>query len=319
MKKGVLLKFITEKEVSSIIDYPSLIEELRNTFISNIKVPNRIHQDYENPEEGIDSTLLLMPAWKPSEELGIKILTVSPNNSKYKLPGINAVYLLFDAQKGGIKSVIEAKKMTSMRTAAASALASSYLSREDSKIMLMVGTGALSEELIRAHSTVRNIDKIYIWGRNKQNALKIVDKLKDEFNIHAIDTIEEVISSVDIISCATLSTEALLFGKNLRKGQHIDLVGSFKPNMREVDDELISNVDIYIDTPLAKKETGDLKVPLEKGLISDNSIKADLFELTTNNELARVSNDQITLFKSVGHALEDFAAARLIDKNFDKT
>ena len=309
------MKIITEEEVAKAIKYPILIEELKKAFISDIKVPSRIHQDYSNPKEGIDSTLLMMPSWVPSEELGIKVLTVSPNNSKYNIPGISAVYLLFDAHKGGIKAVIEAKKLTSMRTAAASALASSYLSRVDSKVMLMIGTGALCEELIRAHSCVRNLEKIYVWGRDKEKALHIVEKLKSEFNIEAIDRIEDKLGEADIISCATLSKEPLIFGKNIKKGQHYDLVGSFKPDMREVDDELISNVDIFIDSQMAKKESGDLKTPLENGIISEDSIKADLFELTRKEKNARTSKEQITLFKSVGHALEDLTAAKLVDKN----
>ena len=309
------MKIITEEEVAKAIKYATLIEELKKAFISDIKVPSRIHQDYSNPKEGIDSSLLMMPSWVPSEELGIKVLTVSPNNSKYNIPGISAVYLLFDAHKGGIKAVIEAKKLTSMRTAAASALASSYLSRVDSKVMLMIGTGALCEELIRAHSCVRNLEKIYVWGRDKEKALHIVEKLKSEFNIEAIDRIEDKLGEADIISCATLSKEPLIFGKNIKKGQHYDLVGSFKPDMREVDDELISNVDIFIDSQMAKKESGDLKTPLENGIISEDSIKADLFELTRKEKNARTSKEQITLFKSVGHALEDLTAAKLVEKN----
>ena len=309
------MKIITEEEVAKAIKYATLIEELKKAFISDIKVPSRIHQDYSNPKEGIDSSLLMMPSWVPSEELGIKVLTVSPNNSKYNIPGISAVYLLFDAHKGGIKAVIEAKKLTSMRTAAASALASSYLSRVDSKVMLMIGTGALCEELIRAHSCVRNLEKIYVWGRDKEKALNIVKKLKSEFNIEAIDRIEDKLGEADIISCATLSKEPLIFGKNIKKGQHYDLVGSFKPDMREVDDELISNVDIFIDSQMAKKESGDLKTPLENGIISEDSIKADLFELTRKEKNARTSKEQITLFKSVGHALEDLTAAKLVEKN----
>jgi len=312
------MRIITENEVTQIIKYPTLIKELRKAFQADIKVPPRIHQDFENPKEGIDSTLLLMPSWQPSEELGIKVLTVSPNNAKYNLPGISAVYLLFDAHNGMLKSVIEAKKLTSMRTAAASALASSYLSREDAKIMLMVGTGALSEELIRAHATVRKLEKIYIWGRNREKAEKIVEKLQSEFNIQVVDTIEEKITQADIISCATLSKEALILGKFIQAGQHYDLVGSFKPDMREGDDALISNVDIFIDSQMATKESGDINIPLESGHISKSSIKADLFELTQEKKRARVSQEQITLFKSVGHALEDFTAAKLVDTKLNE-
>lgn len=312
------MQIITEEEVTKVLTYPILIDELRKAFIADIKVPPRIHQDFENPKEEVDSTLLLMPSWQPSEELGIKVLTVSPNNAKYNLPGINAVYLLFDAHKGNLKAVMESKKLTSMRTAAASALASSYLSREDAKVMLMIGTGALSEELIRAHATVRKLEKIYIWGRDKEKALKIVQKLQADFDIQAVATIEEKINQADIISCATLSNDALVLGKFLKTGQHYDLVGSFKPNMREADDALISNVSIFIDSEMAKKESGDIKIPLESGVITEYSIKADLFELTREEKKGRTSQEQITLFKSVGHALEDFTAARLVYSKIEK-
>lgn len=306
------MRFIDKDEVKKVLDFPSLIEALRIAFISDIKVPPRHHHDFGNPKAGIDSTLLLMPAWEESESLGVKIVTVSPNNAKYDLPAIQGIYLLFDAEKGTIEALIEGKSLTSKRTAAASALASSYLSKKDASSMLMIGTGALSSELIRAHASVRDIKDVYIWGRNKSKAQKIADELKDEFNIKAIDNIEDQISNVDIISCATLSVEPLVLGKFLKPGQHIDLVGSYKPNMREADDELIKTVDIYIDSDMAKKETGDLKIPLESNTISEDDVKADLFQLTREEKTGRTSDSSITLFKSVGHGLEDLAAAKLV-------
>lgn len=306
------MRFIEKDEVAKALDYPSLIEALRSAFISDIKVPPRHHHDFKNPKEGIDSTLLLMPAWEESESLGVKIVTVSPNNAKYNLPGIQGLYLLMDAQKGTIEALLEGKTLTAKRTAAASALASSYLSRKDSNSMLMIGTGALSSELIKAHASVRDIKDVYIWGRDKSKALKIVDELKDDFNIKAVDNIEDEISNVDIISCATLSVEPLVFGKFLKAGQHVDLVGAYKPNMREADDELIKTVDIYIDTNMAKKETGDIKIPLDTNVICEDDIKADLFELTREQKAGRISDSSITLFKSVGHGLEDLAAAKLV-------
>jgi ornithine cyclodeaminase len=306
------MKFIEKDEVEKALDYPSLIEALKLSFKGDIKVPPRHHHDFKNPKEGIDSTLLLMPAWQESESLGVKVVTVSPNNAKYDLPGINGLYLLFDAQKGIVEAIMDGKALTSKRTAAASALASSYLSREDSSSMLMIGTGALSSELIRAHSCVRNIKDVFIWGRDKSKALKIVEELKDDFNIKAIDNIEDKISNVDIISCATLSAKALVFGKFLKAGQHIDLVGAYKPDMREADDDLIKTVDIYIDTNMAKKETGDIKIPLDNNIIKEADIKADLFELTRGLKSGREADSSITLFKSVGHASEDLAAAKLV-------
>lgn len=305
------MRFIEKEEVIKNLDYPSLIEVLKNAFINEIKVPDRLHYDYENPKEKIDSTLLLMPAWQEGISVGTKILTVSPNNAKYNLPAINGIYILFDGHKGELQAIIDGKPLTSKRTAAASALASSYLSRKDSTSMLMIGTGALSKELIKAHSCVRDLKEIYIWGRDKSKAQKIVDELP-EYNIQVVENIEDKISNVDIVSCATLSHNPLIFGKNIKEGQHFDLVGAYKPDMREADDEFIKNVDIFIDTNMAKKESGEIKIPLENKIIFEENFKADLFDLTRGKKEARVSDSQITLFKSVGHGLEDLAAARLV-------
>jgi len=306
------MKFLDAKSISAVLDYPSLIKALKKAFIAEVQVPPRHHHDFKNPKEDIDSTLLLMPAWIESESLGVKIVTVSPNNAKYDLPSIQGLYLLMDAHKGGIEAIMEGKALTAKRTAASSALASSYLSRKDASSMLMIGTGALSIELIKAHSSVRDIKKVYIWGRNKDKAQSIVNELKSDFNITAIDNIEDVISNVDIISCATLSQTPLVFGEYLKAGQHIDLVGAYKPNMREANDELIKKVDIFIDTNMATKETGDIKIPLDEGTITLDDIHADLFELTRGQHEGRKNSEQITLFKSVGHALEDLAAAMLV-------
>ena len=300
------MKFIDADKIENILDYKSLISALQEGFKSDIIAPIRHHHDFENPKECVDSTLLLMPSWQESEVLGIKLVTVSPNNTKYDLPSINGLYVLFDAHKGGVEAVLDGKALTTKRTAAASALASSYLSKKESSSMLMIGTGDLSSELILAHSSVRDIKKVYVWGRSLEKSNKIVEMLKDKFEISAVENIEEVISEVDIISCATLSSEPLVFGKFLKEGQHVDLVGSYKPNMRESDDEAMKKADIYIDTDMALKESGDLQNIIKE------EVKADMYQLCRGECDGRVSDKQITLFKSVGHALEDLVAAKLV-------
>lgn len=306
------MRFIEKEEVIANLDYPSLVEALKDAFINEITVPNRLHFDFKNPKENIDSTLLLMPAWQEGVSVGAKVLTVSPNNAKYDLPAINGIYILFDAHKGELQAIIDGKPLTSKRTAAASALASSYLSKKDASSLLMIGTGALSSELIKAHSCVRDLKEIYIWGRNKNKALKIAEDLGSKYNVQVVENIEDKFSEVDIVSCATLSATPLIFGKDIKKGQHFDLVGAYKPDMREADDEFIKNVDIFIDTNMAKKETGEIKIPLDNKIIFEENIKADLFDLTRGIKSGRVDDYQITLFKSVGHGLEDLAAARLV-------
>lgn len=306
------IQLISDNFIEENCDFRKLIEGLREGFsTSSIEVPLRHHHDFSNPEEKKDSTLLLMPAFQPGKDLGVKIVTVSPNNGKYDLPSIQGTYIYLDGHKGNIKAILDAKSLTGKRTAATSALASSYLSRKDASSMLMIGTGALAINLIKAHASVRPIKQVYVWGRTAEKAQMVCDALKDSpFTCEVVLTIEEVISDVAIISSATLSPTPLVFGKWLKAGQHLDLVGAYKKDMREADDEAILKSSVFLDTYQGGlKESGDILIPLTNGIITKESIKADLFELCSNNRVGRTADTEITFFKSVGHALEDLVAA----------
>lgn len=306
------IPYITSEEIEQGTDFLELINSLKTAFKDNTTlIPMRHHHDFPNPEIGEDSTLLLMPAWNPSKEAGVKIVTVSPENGQFNLPSIQGTYIYLDATKGSIKALLEAKNMTAKRTAAASALASLYLSRKDASSLLMIGTGALSMNLIKAHASVRPIKKVFIWGRSLEKAQIICDDLKNEsFTITPVKNIEDVISTVDIISSATLSKTPLVLGKYLVKGQHVDLVGAYKKDTREADDEVVSKGNVYIDTYQGGlKESGDIVIPLTSGVLLESDIKADLFELCADKKQGRQTALEITVFKSVGHALEDLAAA----------
>ena len=199
-----------------------------------------------------------MPAWSNEEYVGVKVVTVSPYNGQFNLPGIQGVYTLIKAENGLVEAQIDAKVLTVKRTAATSALASSFLSREDSSTLLMVGTGALSPELIQAHCAVRPITKVLIWGRSIEKAQAICDNLTTEgVSLSPIESIEAGMAEADIISVATLSQEPLVFGKWLKPGQHLDLVGAYRPDIREADDETLSRSSIFIDHEGAMTETGD--------------------------------------------------------------
>jgi len=306
------IPYITSEEIEQNTNFLELINSLKIVFKENTTlIPMRHHHDFPNPEVGEDSTLLLMPAWNPSKDAGVKIVTVSPKNGQFNLPSIQGTYIYLDATKGSIKALLEAKNMTAKRTAAASALASSYLSREDSSSLLMIGTGALSKNLIKAHASVRPIKQVFIWGRSLEKAQMICDDLnKESFTSTPIKNIEDVISSVDIISSATLSKTPLVLGKYLVAGQHVDLVGAYKKDTREADNDVIIKGSVYIDTYQGGlKESGDIVIPLKTGVLQENDIKADLFELCANKKEGRQTASEITVFKSVGHALEDLAAA----------
>ncbi|SDD68622.1 ornithine cyclodeaminase [Pricia antarctica] len=303
---------IPDNFINENTDFRELIAALKTGFASEeILVPMRHHHDFPNPKVGADSTLLLMPAWHSGKMAGVKIATVSPKNGQFGLPSIQAVYVLMDALKGTMKAILQAKSLTAKRTAAASALASSFLSREDSSSLLMIGTGALSTNLIRAHASVRPIKNVYVWGRNFEKAQAVCDSLKREaFKCQAVKTISEKIGEVDIISAATLSKTPLVLGKYLKAGQHVDLVGAYRKDMREADDATVSKASVYIDTfQGGLKESGDIAIPLKSGVLKEENIKGDLFGLCTDTVKGRSHPEEITYFKSVGHALEDLMAA----------
>lgn len=305
------MQFISADEIAEILKYESLIPVLKEVFSIPIDLPKRHHHDFPNPGHNA-STLLLMPAWS-GQAMGVKLATVSPDNGQYDLPSIQGIYIYFDRKTGRPEALLEAKTLTKIRTAATSALASSFLSREDAATLFMVGTGALAPELIRAHASIRPISKVFVYGRSFEKAQAVAARF-DHLDVEPVKDLTHL-TEADIISCATLSPDPLIHGKHLIEGQHVDLVGSYRPDMREADDEVILRSSIYVDTiEGATTESGDLVIPLGTGVIEIADIKGSLLELCTQR-CKRTSSEEITLFKSVGHAVEDLVAANLVVKS----
>ena len=302
------------EQVASALEYNVLIEQLKEGFKKDLGIPKRHHHDYPNPPGTNSSTLLMMPAWETGKNLGVKIVNVTPENGQLGIPSIHGIYLYFDARTGVPLALMDSNMITIKRTAATSALASDFLSREDSTSLLIAGTGALAPEMAKAHCLVRKISKVSIWGRDYSKAERLAAGLHiDGAEIYPEKDLERGVKESDIISTVTLSKTPLIKGNWLRKGQHIDLVGSYKPDMREADDAVILQSSIFIDSyEGAPHESGDLAIPLENNVISMDEIRADLFELCRNEKEGRNSNEEITCFKSVGHALEDLVAAQIV-------
>lgn len=308
------MKYFDQKEIIEALCYVELIPKLENSFQNEYQVPPRSHYSYNSGEGELDSTLLLMPAWKNQRYVGLKIITVSPYNASKEKATIQGVYLLMDAKDGKVIAQFDAKSLTNLRTAASSALASTHLSRKDASTMLMIGTGSLAPELIKAHCAVRPIETVFVWGRNYEKARKLAQGLSVEnVEIVPINNLDEHISKVDIVSTATSSPDPLVLGDRLIPGQHIDLVGAFKPTWREADDLAILNSSVFVDTRQGTlEESGELLIPMGKGKFKKDDIRADLFELCKHQKAGRSSDQEITCFISVGFALEDLAAAELV-------
>ena len=289
-----------------------LVEQLRQAFRAGGAVPTRHHHTIRVPGAP-DATLLLMPAWQEGRYLGAKVVTVFPGNNQRGLTSVAGTYVLMSGHTGEPLLVIDGRMLTLRRTAAASALAAKYLARQDAHRLLMIGTGALAPHLIMAHATVRPINEVAVWGRSPDKAERLARTLSNRYlKVTATRDLASAVTAADVISCATLSHDPLVNGEWLKPGQHIDLVGGFTPEMREADDAAIDRCRVYVDTAVAMEEAGDIVQPLKSGLLSEKSIAGDLAELTQGRVPGRSFYNQITLFKSVGTALEDLAAAVLL-------
>lgn len=305
------MRTFSAAEVARALPYAKLVDAIAAMFRSGCEAPLRHHHTVKT--EGPDATLLLMPAWRTGKRMGVKIVSVYPENPAKGLPAVIGVYMLFDAATGAPLAVLDAPELTVRRTACASALAARFLARPDASRLLMVGAGALAPHLVRAHASVRPIRQVRIWNRNADKAEALAESLRREgFDAAAATDLEASARQADVISCATLSAEPLVRGAWLRPGAHLDLVGAFRPHMRESDDEAVRRAKLYCDTRTgALSEAGDLADPIARGVIRREDVVADLFELCRGEKPGRERADEITLFKSVGTALEDLAAAEL--------
>lgn len=304
---------VTDADVARLLSLTDLIPALRAGFAAPIEVPPRHHHSYGSGH-AVASTLLLMPAWEDGAFVGVKVATVSPGNGERGLPAVHALYLLLEARDGRPLATMDARTLTARRTAATSALAASFLARADAATLLMVGTGALARELIPAHAAVRPLRRVLVFGRNPAHAERLAAEVRvPGVVVTPCTELERAVAEADVISCATVSREPLIFGQWLRPGQHLDLVGAYRPDMREVDTEAILRSVVFVDSVrTAPHEAGDLAIPLAKGAITPAHVVGDLFALCRGTASGRPGDEAITVFKSVGHALEDFVAATAV-------
>lgn len=306
------LRYVSAGEIDAMLDFPSLIEALHQAFRADIETPLRHHHAIAR-EDG-EAALLLMPAWtkeKNGSFLGTKTVTVFPGNLAKGLGSVAGTYLLMSGDTGEPLVTIDGHRLTLWRTAAASALAAKYLAREDASHLLLVGAGALAPYLARAHAAVRPIKKVSIWNRTPERATALAEELSGEnFKSEIVSDAETAARDADIVTCITLSQTPVVSGDWLKAGAHLDLVGAFRPNAREANDAAVKRARIYVDTRRgALKEAGDIVIPMAAGIIKESDVRGDLFELCRGQAKGRQTPEEITLFKSVGTAIEDLAAA----------
>lgn len=287
-------------------------ESLKDYSENKTNIPLRINL----PVEKYNGQALFMPGSISSnkEKVGIKIVSVYPNNAQYNLPSVPSTVLMIDSKTGIVNGLLDGTYLTALRTAALQGAATDLLARKDSKVATLIGTGGQAFEQARALLTVRNLEELRVVGRNFEKTKKFVEKLKNELsefstNILTYEHANAAVIDSDIITTVTTSTTPTFDAKYVKDGTHINGIGSFTPDMIELPTELINkNNKIYFDTnDGVLSEAGDILLPLDKGLITKNDFKGELGDLVLNPAIGRENNNEITIFKSVGTAVLDIA------------
>ena len=288
-----------------LFDYGPLIDffEARHRL-----PPARVSDMYTADDTG--NGLLARVGFASGTGLGVKLATIFPGNTE--LPSVQTVYVVFDPITGEEQAVIVGNAITWFKTACDSALGSRRLARTGAAELLMVGAGAMAPHLIRAHMTAcPSIERVTIWNRTTARAEALAAELTDAAAVVSAD-LRKAVESADIVSCATMTAGPLIRGRWLRPGTHLDLVGAYLPHMREADDDAVSRSRIFVDSRQSAFHTGEIRIPMEAGIIDDSDVLGDHYQLAADTVPGRTSEDDITFFKNGGGGHLDLMAAQYL-------
>jgi len=306
------MRYISADELNAKLEFPPLVEALRELFRRGVDEARAIHLG-QPLADGRRNDWLLLPAWQFDRHMGIKLVSVFAHNEAKGLASVQGLYVLFDGTNGLPLAAIDGAAITLWKTAANSALAATYLARRDARALVMVGAGALAPYLARAHCAVRPIAHVMVWNRTAENAERMAATLaRPGLTVEAVGDLASAVARADVVSCATMASVPVIRGAWLRPGVHVDLVGGYRPDMREADDEAVRRARVFIDAWFtAGEHCGDICQPVAAGLIKKDDI-TDTFQLARGERPGRVREDEITLFKSGGGGHEDLGTAQHI-------
>jgi len=308
------VRYFDAATIRSRLPWPRMLAALDAMLKVDVAAPLRTSHPIEVPGEPTAS-LLLMPAWRSGGRMGVKLVTVFPGNGERNERAVGAVYALFDARNGAPLALFDGEEITARRTAGASAYAAGRLARADARHLVLVGSGRLARGLVEAHRLVRPIERVSLWSRTPEHAQAAAAAMaRDGLPVTAVRDLEPAVRAADIVCCATLSTAPLVHGAWLAPGTHVDLVGAFNARMRETDDAAIARADLVVvdNRAAALAEGGDIVQAMSSGAIGEGDVAADLADLARGRHPGRTRADEVTVFKSVGFALEDLAAAEAV-------
>ena len=320
------MRFYGADETRARLAFAPLVDAVQAMFARGCELPPR--QVLELARDGAEPvTSLVMAAWQEGRCYGVKVVNIAPGNGARGLPGLHSTYVLYDASSGVPLAWIDGDEITARRTAATSALAASWLAPASASHLALIGAGRIARLLPEAHRVVRPIERVSVWARSSERAAEVVAALSGQgFETRVASSVEAAVVDADIVSCATLAREPLVRGAWLRPGSHLDLIGSFTPAMREADIDCFAAASVVVDSDDAVQKSGDLIAPIASGVLAAASIRT-LAELARSRGVIRPATSPTTrtttpcatarprtVFKSVGSALEDLAAALLVHR-----
>lgn len=305
---------LSSEDVRALASWPLVIEAIRNGH----RLPKAdIGDTFVHAR---DNTMLVRSAYIDGLAAGVKAATVVPENPNRSdpLPSIHAQIVLFDPETGELSALVDGTEVTAWKTAGDSALGSSLLSREDCRVLLMVGAGSMAEPLIRAHVSARpGIQRVIIWNRTLAKAQELASCFGDlNFQVKVAENLDDVVPHADIVCCATMSSDPVLKGKLVSPGTHVDLVGAYKADMREADDDLHRRGNWFVDSrDTTVDHIGEFTIPIAKGVIGRDAVRGDLHDLVAGR-VQRTGHDEITVFKNGGGAHLDIMVSAALVKAF---
>lgn len=308
------MKIIEADDVQRVLDFPAVIGALREAFGAPAGTPRRMVFRLDEAS-GSPDAFALLPAWS-EDVIGVKAFTYLPSNAARGVPILHSKILLFERATGRPLAVVDGTKVTYWRTAAVAALAADYLARADAKRLLVCGTGNLAPYMTHAHATVRPIEEVGIWGRSREKAEQTVAEIRaarPDLTCHVVEDLEKAVGEADIVSCVTAAHDPIIYGAWVSAGTHTDFFGNHERHGRECDTELVVSARVYVDSRAnVLNEAGEVLIPISEGRIGEDAIVGELADLCSGRVSGRGSEDEVTLFKSVGTALSDLATARLV-------
>lgn len=307
------MKIISAEQVHQSLNFADLVPLLKQSFSKPFHMPQRQVHLLAPEDKSSHDAFALLPSWN-EEVIGNKAFTYFPENAeKHDLPGLFSKIMLFKRNTGEPLALVDGTSVTYWRTAAISALASQLLSREDSKHLMLFGTGNLSTYILHAHLTVRPINKVTIWGRSLAKVGNLIDEMSTQYpqvEFVASSNVDDECAQADIICCATASKKPLFNGELIKAGCHIDCLGNHVVNARECDTTTVQRARVFVDSLTnTLNEAGELLIPIEEGAFNAQDIIGELADMCKKPEILRQSAQEITLFKSVGTAISDLVAA----------